>query len=128
MIGAPDREAARHHLNIQPAAAAGAVVDTQAGMPRQQVVPHLVKTLDVADLGHADAIRRIRGLPELSGSLIEILPVPGHAEIADEIGDHIGKALAGGGDIQDWPAPQSETIDEVLMGIVAYEETSRDDL
>ena len=49
----------------------------------------------MTDLGHANAVRRIRHFPVAFRRDVEILPVPGHAKIGDETGNHIGDALKG---------------------------------
>ena len=95
-VAAPQRVAAADGLQVDPAAAAGAVVDRQARMPLPQFVPHPIEPFDVADLGHALAVGRVGRLPERQRVDVEVVAVDVDAPVADALGEIVGKPLPGG--------------------------------
>ena len=67
----------------------------QAGVPGQQLVPHRVVALDVADLGDPLAVGRIVAAPEAERVDVEVVAVDVHAELVDPLRQQVGQPACG---------------------------------
>lgn len=87
-------------LGIVSAPAAGARVQPQPGIARQQVVPVLEVALDVQVLVHALAIRALVEAPVVQRFEVEILAIDLDPVVLDQPAHVIGQPLAAGRDAQ----------------------------
>ena len=74
-IGPVEADTAAAGLEVDPATAAGAVIDHHIREHFQQGIPELVKSGNMLHLGHADPVRCIIFPPEGDRVEIEVLPV-----------------------------------------------------
>ena len=68
-VATPQRDAAAHHLEIEPSAAARAVVEDEIRMPVGQLVEIAIEAGDVPNLTQADPVGLLPRLPEEGGML-----------------------------------------------------------
>ncbi|OQC66283.1 MAG: hypothetical protein BWX48_01688 [Verrucomicrobia bacterium ADurb.Bin006] len=94
-VAAPERRGAPERFEVDPASAAGAIVDHQPGAAGQQAVPERVEALDVSDFAHPLPVGRVRFLPKRQRVHVEILPITAQPEFVHLAQNEIGEKLPG---------------------------------
>ena len=87
IIRTPQRNTAAKHLDIDPSAATGAVVDQQMGKALQKRIPEAVQTVDVQNLRDSFPPLHIIPFPVLQRCNIKILPVTVDSQFGNDTGN-----------------------------------------
>src|SRR5579885_3258552 len=85
----PEGDTPGDRFQVDSPATTRTVVDDQAGMARQEFIPHRIQPLDVTNFADSDPIRRISGLPERGWPSVEVLAEASDAPCLDDFREEV---------------------------------------